>query len=101
MFCSMCYSCSFLYSSTAYGLRCYNCVTNDPSTCTDIVTCPAGFDRCASLTAAGVTTKTCMPTDLCISPMKCCQGNLCNGAIPTGPSVLLLLLSSAIITFFV
>uniref|UniRef100_A0A3P8TS04 UPAR/Ly6 domain-containing protein n=1 Tax=Amphiprion percula TaxID=161767 RepID=A0A3P8TS04_AMPPE len=87
--------------SAAYGLRCYTCVNSSPSSCTQVLSCPTGFDRCSSVTASGYVTKSCMPSQLCISPIKCCSGDLCNGAIPTGPSVLLLLLSSAIITFFV
>uniref|UniRef100_A0A3Q1H1Z9 UPAR/Ly6 domain-containing protein n=1 Tax=Acanthochromis polyacanthus TaxID=80966 RepID=A0A3Q1H1Z9_9TELE len=97
----MCYGWSFLYSSTAYGLKCYNCVTRYPSSCTTSVTCPPELDQCSSLTASGVTTKSCMVSNLCVSPVTCCKEDYCNGAITTGPSVLLLLLSSAIITFFV
>ncbi|XP_029018513.1 lymphocyte antigen 6G-like [Betta splendens] len=86
---------------TAHGLRCYSCVTTDPKSCTNIITCPAGLDRCSSVSALGVLTKTCISSNLCVSPISCCQGDLCNGAIPTGPSAVLLLVSSAIITLFI
>ena len=49
---------------------------------------------------AGLITKGCLNSDACVSPMSCCEGDLCNNAIPTGPSVILLLVSSAIITLF-
>uniref|UniRef100_A0A3B3WIP0 UPAR/Ly6 domain-containing protein n=1 Tax=Poecilia mexicana TaxID=48701 RepID=A0A3B3WIP0_9TELE len=67
------------------GLRCYTCVTSDPSACTNIETCPDGFDRCASVKIPGLITKSCMPSAGCISPIKCCDKDLCNGAVPTGP----------------
>uniref|UniRef100_A0A0F8CP78 Uncharacterized protein n=1 Tax=Larimichthys crocea TaxID=215358 RepID=A0A0F8CP78_LARCR len=47
----------------------------------------------------GVTIKGCQSSDSCSSPIKCCQGDLCNGVIPTGSSVLLLLVSSIIAVF--
>uniref|UniRef100_A0A3P9BR46 UPAR/Ly6 domain-containing protein n=1 Tax=Maylandia zebra TaxID=106582 RepID=A0A3P9BR46_9CICH len=85
----------FLCFSAACGLKCYVCALSDPHSCTDVLTCPAGMDRCFS-----TVTKGCQFTSLCVSPMSCCEGNLCNSAIPTGPSVVLLLVSSAIITIF-
>uniref|UniRef100_A0A669CNL6 Lymphocyte antigen 6G-like n=1 Tax=Oreochromis niloticus TaxID=8128 RepID=A0A669CNL6_ORENI len=86
--------------STACGLQCYVCALSDPHSCTDVLTCPAGMDRCFSLTTSGTITKGCQFTSLCVSPMSCCEGNLCNSAIPTGPSIMFLLVSSAIITIF-
>ncbi|XP_029019496.1 lymphocyte antigen 6G-like [Betta splendens] len=86
---------------TAHGLKCYQCVKADPKSCTNTETCLAGADRCSSLSVLGVlTTKSCMNSNLCVSPVSCCEGDLCNGAIPTGPSAILLLVSSAIITLF-
>nr|XP_046243850.1 three-finger toxin MALT0070C-like [Scatophagus argus] len=83
--------------STAYGLRCYAC--EDSQNC-QAVDCPANADRCSTLTLNGITTKGCFISTGCIGLIKCCEGDLCNGAITTGSSVLLLLLSSAIITVF-
>lgn len=48
----------------------------------------------------GLVTKTCMANALCISPIKCCTGDLCNGAASTGSSVLLLLVPTAIMSVF-
>ncbi|XP_042278181.1 lymphocyte antigen 6G-like [Thunnus albacares] len=90
----------FLTLSTACGLRCYTCITTDPKSCTEVLTCPDSFNRCFSLNFNGVITKGCQISNLCVSPMSCCEGDLCNNAIPTGPSVILLLVSSAIITLF-
>ncbi|XP_041793801.1 lymphocyte antigen 6G-like [Chelmon rostratus] len=86
--------------SAAYGLKCYTCVTTNPSSCTDVATCPLGHDRCATAEKDGAVVKSCFGSDGCGGPIKCCEGDLCNGAIPTGSSVLLLLVSSAIITIF-
>ncbi|XP_054466564.1 lymphocyte antigen 6C2-like [Anoplopoma fimbria] len=83
--------------SAACGLRCYSCVGEH---CTDTMTCPTNFDRCASVNVNGLFTKSCMSSIVCIDPIKCCSTDLCNSAIPTGPSVLLLLVSSAIISLF-
>ncbi|XP_078107209.1 lymphocyte antigen 6C2-like [Sander vitreus] len=87
----------FMTLSAACGLTCYQC---QGKTCTDKVTCHPGLDRCSSIDLNGVITKSCMATIGCISPIKCCEGDLCNSAVPTGSSVLLLLVSSAIITLF-
>ncbi|XP_039906475.1 ly-6/neurotoxin-like protein 1 isoform X1 [Simochromis diagramma] len=89
-----------LILSTACGLKCYVCALSDPHSCTNALTCPAGMDRCFSLTTSGTVTKSCIYSVSCVSPMSCCEGNLCNSAIPTGPSAMLLLVSSAIITIF-
>ncbi|XP_074495486.1 lymphocyte antigen 6B-like isoform X3 [Sebastes fasciatus] len=86
--------------SAACALRCYSCTG---ATCTDKITCPINplilLDRCATVEANGVN-KTCMNSNLCHDPVKCCSTDLCNSAVPTGSSVLLLLVSSAIITVF-
>ncbi|XP_076587525.1 lymphocyte antigen 6I-like [Chaetodon auriga] len=86
--------------SAAYGLRCYTCTTTNYKECTNILTCPLGFDRCSHTENGDAIVKTCIASTACRSPIKCCEGDLCNGAIPTGSSVLLLLVSSAIITLF-
>uniref|UniRef100_A0A3Q3NJC4 UPAR/Ly6 domain-containing protein n=1 Tax=Labrus bergylta TaxID=56723 RepID=A0A3Q3NJC4_9LABR len=91
----------FVTLSTACGLRCYTCITVDPRSCTDTKSCGPGFDRCFSLKFNGVTTKDCLNSLGCaVGVMSCCEGDLCNSAVPTGSSVLLLLVSSALITLF-
>lgn len=46
-------------------------------------------------------TKGCQNSATCFSPMECCEGNLCNSAkMPTGSSLILLLVSSAITMLF-
>uniref|UniRef100_A0A3Q2Q1G9 UPAR/Ly6 domain-containing protein n=1 Tax=Fundulus heteroclitus TaxID=8078 RepID=A0A3Q2Q1G9_FUNHE len=88
--------------SAACGLRCYSCTVADPKSCTDTETCIAFLDRCYSLKPeVNVVSKGCMASQLCIAPITCCEGDLCNGAVPTGPGVILLLLSSALITLFI
>ncbi|XP_067378536.1 lymphocyte antigen 6G-like [Channa argus] len=89
----------FVSLSLAYGLKCYRC---DPtnSDCTNTMTCPYFSNSCLSVTENGLTTKSCWSSYICMSPMKGCQEDLCNSAVPTGPSVVLLLLSSAIIKLF-
>ncbi|XP_073323341.1 lymphocyte antigen 6G-like [Pagrus major] len=86
--------------SAAYGLQCYLCVNVKPSACTQKLDCPAGTDRCASAELGGLVTKGCVPSAACREGAKCCDKDLCNGAIPTGSSVLLLLVSSAITSVF-
>ena len=53
-----------------------------------------------SLYLGGLVTKDCIDSAGCIGLMKCSEGDLCIGAIPTGSSVLLLLVSSAITSVF-
>lgn len=48
----------------------------------------------------GVMTKNCALSSTCSSLVDCCSGDLCNGAITTGSSVLLMLVTSAIFTVF-
>ncbi|MED6291782.1 hypothetical protein CHARACLAT_027211 [Characodon lateralis] len=90
----------FLTFSAACGLRCYKCSAADPKSCTDTEACSVLFNRCSSLKIEGVNVvdKGCLASLLCIPPITCCEGDLCNGAVPTGPGVIVLLLSSALIT---
>ncbi|XP_032434731.1 lymphocyte antigen 6G-like [Xiphophorus hellerii] len=91
----------FLSFSAACGLRCYTCVAAEPNSCTEITTCPVLFNRCSSLKTDGLVTKSCMISTGCIGPISCCEKDLCNGAVPTGPGVTLLLLSSALMMLFI
>ncbi|GAA6227451.1 lymphocyte antigen 6G-like [Lates japonicus] len=86
--------------STACGLRCYSCVTPNPKACTRISLCPGPLDRCFSTIVNGLITKGCRRNQYCIKPISCCGDDLCNSAIPTSGSVILLLVSSAITTLF-
>ncbi|XP_044231576.1 lymphocyte antigen 6G-like isoform X2 [Thunnus albacares] len=90
----------FLTLSTAHGLKCYTCEKAEPKSCTKDVVCDDKSHRCFSKNETGLITMGCHNSDACASPMSCCEGDLCNNAIPTGPSVILLLVSSAIITLF-
>lgn len=46
-------------------------------------------------------TKGCQSSVTCFSPMECCEGNLCNSAkMPTGSSLVILLVSSTITMLF-
>uniref|UniRef100_A0A3Q2ZYG6 UPAR/Ly6 domain-containing protein n=1 Tax=Kryptolebias marmoratus TaxID=37003 RepID=A0A3Q2ZYG6_KRYMA len=89
--------------SAVCGLRCYICTEVDAKPCWDIVSCPYNTDRCSSLPVHGrnEVTKGCHHHSLCISPVSCCEGDLCNSGVPTGPSAFLLLLSSALFTIFI
>ncbi|XP_030271861.1 three-finger toxin MALT0070C-like [Sparus aurata] len=82
--------------SAAYGLRCYLCAFANPNSCTKVMTCPADFDCCASIVTGDVVTRSCFSSAVCESSSVCCSTDLCNGAITTGSSVLLLLVSSTI-----
>ncbi|XP_014834834.1 PREDICTED: CD59 glycoprotein-like isoform X1 [Poecilia mexicana] len=79
----------FVTFSVASGLRCYTCVTSDPNACTNVETCLDGFDRCSSLQIAGLIVKSCMPKAECISPIQCCDRDLCNGALLSGKGAIL------------
>uniref|UniRef100_A0A1A8GAD0 Chromosome 2 SCAF15004, whole genome shotgun sequence, Uncharacterized protein n=1 Tax=Nothobranchius korthausae TaxID=1143690 RepID=A0A1A8GAD0_9TELE len=83
--------------SAALGLRCYVC---SGAKCNNTETCPPFSDRCASAEVEGIVVKSCLANSLCISPVSCCDQDLCNGAEPTGPGLMLLLLSSALFTLF-
>uniref|UniRef100_A0A4W6C8P6 UPAR/Ly6 domain-containing protein n=1 Tax=Lates calcarifer TaxID=8187 RepID=A0A4W6C8P6_LATCA len=92
---------SILYFCAACGIRCYTCQTTNPKTCTDILNCTElSLNRCFSLNVDGLITKGCINRGFCGGSMFCCEGDLCNSAIAIGPSVILLLVSSAIITLF-
>uniref|UniRef100_A0A3Q3WHT6 UPAR/Ly6 domain-containing protein n=1 Tax=Mola mola TaxID=94237 RepID=A0A3Q3WHT6_MOLML len=84
-----------LYITLSCGLRCYTCTATDPKSCTDTKSCPVIFNRCYNMV-----TKGCQTSLACIEAMACCKGSLCNSAKPTVCSVLLLLVSSAIVTLF-
>ncbi|XP_030593907.1 lymphocyte antigen 6G-like [Archocentrus centrarchus] len=90
----------FLTLSTACGLRCYSCLASDPRSCTQTTTCSDPLDRCYTFYVSGTVSKGCHYSGSCVKPFTCCEGNLCNSVIPTGPSVILLMVSSAIITIF-
>ncbi|CAI5649848.1 unnamed protein product [Oreochromis niloticus] len=87
--------------SAVCGLRCYTCYGVDPKTCMESKPCAVIFNRCYSLRISGVdlVTKGCQTSAACGSDIVCCEGDLCNSTIPTGPSALLLLVSSAILKF--
>ncbi|XP_051279519.1 lymphocyte antigen 6D-like [Dicentrarchus labrax] len=84
--------------STACGLKCYVCTSGSESC--QPQTCLSMMDSCSTTTMKGVTIKSCMMSNACIGPIKCCKEDLCNSAIPTGSSVFLLMVSTAIITLF-
>ncbi|XP_029998513.1 prostate stem cell antigen-like [Sphaeramia orbicularis] len=88
---------------SACGLRCYTCTLAEPRSCTDTKSCPVIFNRCFSLRAEGydMVTKGCQTSVACVGSISCCEGDLCNSAALARPSVILLLLSSAIITGFI
>ncbi|XP_068616935.1 uncharacterized protein [Brachionichthys hirsutus] len=95
----------FMTLCTASGLRCYTCTATDPKSCTDTKSCAVIFDRCFSWRVEGfpgyeVVTKGCQTSLACAGTMTCCEGDLCNSALPSAPSLILLLVSSAIITIF-
>ncbi|KAM8886777.1 uncharacterized protein AB9W97_013696 isoform 1-T2 [Spinachia spinachia] len=89
--------------SAACGLRCYTCTATDPKSCTDTTSCPVVFNRCFSLRVDGfnMVTKGCQTSFVCTGAMACCEGDLCNRATLTGPSVLVLLLVSTAFSHFV
>ncbi|XP_034451947.1 muscarinic toxin 2-like [Hippoglossus hippoglossus] len=86
--------------STACGLKCYTCVSANARACTWTSTCPAVMDQCFSLNVNGSIAKGCRATRNCVKPVSCCGEDLCNSAVPTGPRVTLLLVSSAIASLF-
>ncbi|XP_019954593.2 lymphocyte antigen 6S-like [Paralichthys olivaceus] len=92
----------FMTLSTACGLRCYTCTATKPKSCTDTKACPVIFNRCFSLKVDkyNIVTKGCQTSMVCGGAMDCCKGDLCNSAALIAPSVILLLVPSAIITLF-
>ncbi|KAI3372702.1 hypothetical protein L3Q82_023165 [Scortum barcoo] len=86
--------------SAALGLKCYQCTGSKTRSCPDSTTCSASEDHCATVKVNNLYNKGCLNNALCVQGVDCCKGDLCNGAIPTGSSVLLLLVSSAIMTVF-
>ncbi|KAK0135428.1 hypothetical protein N1851_028720 [Merluccius polli] len=100
--------------STVWGLTCYECVVSTEP-CSTVSTCETvpliPLDRCFSLIARdrlaightgqipGLTAKGCISSSLCISPITCCEGDLCNNAKYIGPSFFLMVLSSAALYF--
>ncbi|CAG07805.1 unnamed protein product [Tetraodon nigroviridis] len=81
--------------SAATGLKCRLC-GGDYSCWT--VGCLPNADRCATTLRDGA--RGCIPSSECGEFVKCCEGDLCNGAVPPGSSILLLLLSASIMTVF-
>ncbi|XP_010743148.1 CD59 glycoprotein-like [Larimichthys crocea] len=87
----------------ACGLKCYTCWGANPGTCNQVWTCADHYDRCATtIVAENMITKECMRSDMCdmvySDGLRCCTGDLCNGAKHTGVFVPLLLMPLAIIT---
>ncbi|XP_014914001.1 lymphocyte antigen 6G-like [Poecilia latipinna] len=94
----------FLTVSAACGLLCYTCINVKPESCTSIETCDSGIKNCFSvkLPIVNTVTKGCKISELpCNGLTTCCEGNLCNGAVPTGPGVFLLLMSSGLVMLFI
>ncbi|KAJ0019280.1 hypothetical protein NQD34_006849 [Periophthalmus magnuspinnatus] len=92
-----------VFSYSLHGLRCYTCTLAEPRSCTDTKACPVIFNRCFSYRSEGydVVTKGCQTSVACIESMGCCEWDLCNRAMHfTGPSFILLLLSSSVTSFF-
>ncbi|XP_049907920.1 lymphocyte antigen 6G-like [Epinephelus moara] len=87
----------FMTLSAACGLRCYFCKGKH---CTTTMSCAFSTDSCTSFELDGVVYKGCIDHSACTGPIKCCDTDLCNSAVPTGSSVLLLLVSSGILTLF-
>ncbi|KAM9743120.1 uncharacterized protein ACNS7B_010733 [Menidia menidia] len=89
----------FLTLSAASGLRCFKCALAQSKSCTDTEACSILSDRCYSVDL-GVVTKGCTNSNACLETMNCCEGDLCNSSLQISPSLILLLLSSAILTLF-
>nr|XP_019954594.1 PREDICTED: prostate stem cell antigen-like [Paralichthys olivaceus] len=90
----------FMILSTACGLQCYTCVSADYHACYRMTTCPPNLDQCFSTKVEGFMNKGCRKTTNCVKPVSCCDTDLCNAAVPTGPRAVLLLVSSAISSLF-
>ncbi|KAL7391202.1 hypothetical protein ABVT39_005962 [Epinephelus coioides] len=65
----------FVTLSAAFGLRCHSC---SGKSCTGPIDCPPNFDRCATAEVNGEVVKSCMLKSICVGPIKCCEGDLCN-----------------------
>ncbi|CAI5649849.1 unnamed protein product [Oreochromis niloticus] len=87
--------------STASGIICYKCTSKDPTSCTYTETCYSSYDHCYSTKVGdfNLVTKGCQTSAACIGSKSCCKYDLCNGATPTGPGAILLLVSSIILKF--
>ncbi|KAK6312851.1 hypothetical protein J4Q44_G00161980 [Coregonus suidteri] len=77
--------------SAAYGLKCYcsGCAGG-------IMTCLHTTDHCS--TSSNETT--CTMDSNCGKTISCCAEDLCNGAKHIGPSAVILMASTALITLF-
>ncbi|XP_030594317.1 lymphocyte antigen 6I-like [Archocentrus centrarchus] len=84
--------------SAACGIECYSCTQADSASCTNTESCSSSSNRCYSYSVElNTVSRGCHDSKDCVSPVSCCEGDLCNSAIPTGPSAILLLVSSAIL----
>uniref|UniRef100_A0AAQ5YNS0 Snake toxin/toxin-like domain-containing protein n=2 Tax=Amphiprion TaxID=80969 RepID=A0AAQ5YNS0_AMPOC len=89
-----------------YGLKCYTCWGRNPGHCNDIWECPPHFDRCSStIVSENLINKQCMKSDMCgmdsMFGMRCCSGDLCNGAKHNGVFLPILLAPLVIITLYI
>uniref|UniRef100_A0A3P8WNU7 UPAR/Ly6 domain-containing protein n=1 Tax=Cynoglossus semilaevis TaxID=244447 RepID=A0A3P8WNU7_CYNSE len=93
----------FITMTTVCGLRCYTCTATDPRSCIDAKSCAVIFNRCFSIRVEGydLVTKGCQTSALCVAPIDCCEGDLCNNTVLTGPSFIVLLVSLAVVTQFI
>uniref|UniRef100_A0AAV2MNU6 DNA mismatch repair protein MutS core domain-containing protein n=1 Tax=Knipowitschia caucasica TaxID=637954 RepID=A0AAV2MNU6_KNICA len=93
------------HTRTAFGRRLMRKWVSQPLTdprCTNTTVCaPLLFDACGSGVVEGKKFRGCARGDLCNRKMACCGTDLCNGFAPTGPSIVLPLLASAIFTLCV
>ncbi|KAK7888731.1 hypothetical protein WMY93_024291 [Mugilogobius chulae] len=84
---------------------CYSCTPLDKQPCTKTVDCNTlgdFFNRCYITSVFGAVTQGCMRSELCIKPINCCEGHLCNSAplALAPPPVLLMSLCVAALTLF-
>ncbi|XP_037830462.1 prostate stem cell antigen-like [Kryptolebias marmoratus] len=88
--------------SAACSLRCYSCTATEAKSCTDTKSCAVIFNKCYTLKVEGLNmvTKGCLNSLACLDRFSCCEGDLCNSGVSAGPSVLLVLLSSAFFTVY-
>ncbi|XP_061647301.1 lymphocyte antigen 6S-like [Phyllopteryx taeniolatus] len=85
----------FTVRTPVLGLRCYTCSTNTVKEACNVTTCSLGTDYCFSMHVSGEVLKGCMNMS-CSPKASCCVGNLCNGASPAAPHLLILAMSSAL-----